>query len=212
MKISVQRVFVKQESNLSETFTGFEVENSYSINDESGNKLFYIYEQSSSLQRQFIAAARSMSMFVVTPAKAKVLTIERPFAWTYHTTYNVKKQGKLLGMVKRSWGFFKKVFLILDETQQPLFKVISKAFHPYTYRVYDNNKQEVAQILKKWSGLGKEMFTDADTFQIDFGSISDDKQKALILTTALAIDLAYFESHKQKKFKMGGLPFGRKKS
>jgi len=41
--------------------------------------------------------------------------------------------------------------------------------------------QPVAKISKKWGGLFKEMFTDADTFAISFDRPLDPKLKAVLL-------------------------------
>ncbi|MBU2530993.1 MAG: scramblase, partial [Elusimicrobia bacterium] len=55
------------------------------------------------------------------------------------------------------------------------------------------NDVEVGKIIKKWSGLGKEAFTDADNFNITFPQGIDVKQKAILLGALFLIDLLYFE-------------------
>ena len=54
--------------------------------------------------------------------------------------------------------------------------------------------EEIGRVTKKWSGIGKELFTDADTFQVQVNTSKADKDfPILILATAIAIDLDFFE-------------------
>ncbi len=55
-------------------------------------------------------------------------------------------------------------------------------------------EREVARVTKQWSGLAKEMFTDADTFRLELNSQEMDGDFALLmLASAFAIDLDFFE-------------------
>ena len=50
-------------------------------------------------------------------------------------------------------------------------------------------------ITKKWSGLGKEMFTDADHFGVEFPERADIALKAVLLGAVFLIDFAHFEDN-----------------
>jgi uncharacterized protein YxjI len=65
--------------------------------------------------------------------------------------------------------------------------------HPWTFPVKKGDRQ-VACILKKWSGIGKEAFTDADTFLVRFedAGLSENERRLLVMA-ALAIDFDFFE-------------------
>ena len=54
---------------------------------------------------------------------------------------------------------------------------------------------KVGKITKKWVGAIKELFTDADTFALNFSKDLDPKSKAIILGTAILIDFAFFEEN-----------------
>ena len=65
---------------------------------------------------------------------------------------------------------------------------------PWTFPVRSGGR-EVALIQKKWSGVGREMFTDADTFRVQFlDSSLGPVQRRLVVIAALAIDYDLFES------------------
>jgi hypothetical protein len=51
------------------------------------------------------------------------------------------------------------------------------------------------KIAKRWSGLGKEMFTDADSFGITFPGDIDVQAKAVLLGAVFLIDFVHFENH-----------------
>jgi hypothetical protein len=41
---------------------------------------------------------------------------------------------------------------------------------------------------KKWSGIGKELFTDADNFGIDLSNVSEPQLRALLFSATVLID------------------------
>jgi len=71
--------------------------------------------------------------------------------------------------------------------------VEGRIWRPWRFPIVRGTRQ-VACIKKKWSGVGKEMFTDADNFTVAFedpGPSADERM--LILATAMAIDYDFFE-------------------
>ena len=63
--------------------------------------------------------------------------------------------------------------------------------------------EEVARVTKRWSGLLREAFTNADTFRLQFHKNLDQDFRMLVLATAFAIDMDFFENNKR-----GGFGFG----
>ena len=57
-------------------------------------------------------------------------------------------------------------------------------FYP---QVLSKDDKEIGKISKQWSGLAKEMFTDADNFGIQFPMDLDVKAKACLLGACLLI-------------------------
>ena len=52
---------------------------------------------------------------------------------------------------------------------------------------------QVGKIVKIWAGLGKELFTDADTFKVEFPPGIDAAAKARLLGTVFFINIQFFE-------------------
>ena len=51
-------------------------------------------------------------------------------------------------------------------------------------------------ITKRWSGLLKEMFTDADNFGVDLARVPDPQLRALAFAATVLIDVVHFERAK----------------
>jgi len=187
-----QKVIIQQEKEMLEIFTGFETRNKYSINSETGEKLWYAYEESSTAARLFLKKRRPLIIKVIDRKKELVMTIDRRFHWWF-PDHTVSTPNGVLGTIHRKFGFINKLFEIIDNNHK-IIKCCSKFPKIWTYNITDQG-QQVGQILRKWSGLGRELFTDADTFLIDFGTSKD---KKMILATALAIDLNVFEQNHRR--------------
>ena len=68
-------------------------------------------------------------------------------------------------------------------------------FRPHTFIAKSAGGGEIARVTKQWSGFGREMFTDADTFVVQFTDGSTDNDfRLLMLASAFAIDLDFFEN------------------
>lgn len=52
---------------------------------------------------------------------------------------------------------------------------------------------EIGKISKQWSGLARELFTDADFFGISFPKDLDVELKAVMLGACFLIDAMFFE-------------------
>jgi len=53
--------------------------------------------------------------------------------------------------------------------------------------------EEIGKIVKMWRGLGTEVFTDADSFQLDFPKGIDASAKARMLGTTAFVNMIFFE-------------------
>ncbi len=63
----------------------------------------------------------------------------------------------------------------------------------WDFRILDQQERELGRITKKWSGLGKELFTTADTYVVDLGSNPGAGKAMLFLAAGLAIDTVFKE-------------------
>jgi len=72
-------------------------------------------------------------------------------------------------------------------------KLFGPMLRPWTFDVIVGGTAS-GQIQKKWSGLLKEGFSDADNFGVTLRPQFDARQKALILGAVFLIDFVHFEN------------------
>ena len=56
--------------------------------------------------------------------------------------------------------------------------------------------QTQGSIRKRWTGFGKEMFTDADNFGVDLAGVTDPTLRALSFAATVLVDVVHFERAK----------------
>ena len=67
-------------------------------------------------------------------------------------------------------------------------------FRPWTFKIMRHGSQ-CGVISKRWGGLGREMFTDADAFGIEFPKGISAALKAVFVGAVFLIDFAHFEDN-----------------
>ncbi len=188
------KVIIKQIVEMLEVFSGFETRNRYSVLDESGRQLFYAYEESGTTERIFLKNMRALKLHVIDENKAEQLSVDKSFAFFFPRFVVKDADGSTLAEIRRRFAFLKNRFE-WDYIGQK-YTCINKLAHPWTYRIFIDG-QQVAQVLKKWGGVGREMFSDADTFLVDLGSVGDKKLRQIILALAFAVDLSVYENKRR---------------
>ena len=186
-------LIVKQEVELLEVFMGFETANRYSIRTPDGAELLYAYEESGMLSRQFLRSHRPLTIHFVDSDGNEVFTAERGFFWMFSHLYVGNEEGKLIGSLQRNFKVFGRRISMLDPEGTKRSEIRGGLFRPHTFMVYSEG-DEVARITKRWSGLGRELFTDADTFHVGMNLERVDQEFAtIVLAAAISIDLDFFE-------------------
>ncbi len=186
-------LIVKQEIEYLEVFMGLETPNTYSIRTPDGAELLYAYEESGFLSRQFLCNHRPLTIHFVDNDGNEVASAERSFFWMFSHLYVGDEEGTLIGSLKKTFKLLGRRISILDDEGAKRSEIRGGLFRPNTFMIYSEG-DEVARITKRWSGLGRELFSDADTFQVGMNTERVDQRFAtLILAAAIAIDLDYFE-------------------
>ena len=189
-----QELIVHQEVEHFEAFTGFETANSYSVLTVEGDVLLHVAEESGWVGRQFLGNHRPMTLHIVDPDGNPVMTASRAFFWFLSHLHVEDADGNHIGSLLRRFGFLKRIFAIEDAGGSELARVEGKMLRPNTFMIYRQG-DEIARVTKQWSGIGREAFTDADTFHVQMNTeVADESFALLVVATALAIDLDFFES------------------
>ena len=191
---SISGLVVSQQKEWGEILTGFETKNRYAIFDVSGNRLYLAAEEAgSTLLRWFLKALRPFMITVLTVDGQIILRVVRPFRFYFHRAEVVDSRGQSLGVIERRFSVLRRIYSVHDSSGREVFQLFGPILHPWTFQIRSEGIEH-GKITKKWSGLLKEGFTDADNFGVMFPVEWDVKLKALFLGAVFLIDFVHFEN------------------
>ena len=191
---SVNGLVVSQKKEWGEILTGFETKNKYAVLDTSGNELYMAVEEGGSMiMRWFLKALRPFEISIRTYDNQLVLRVVRPFRFYFHQLNVFDTRGELLGTIQKRFSLLRRVYSVFDSSGQEMFQLFGPILHPWTFEIR-KGATSLGKITKKWSGLLKEGFTDADNFGVTFPAQWDMKLKSLFLGAVFLIDFVHFEN------------------
>ncbi|MCI0439389.1 MAG: hypothetical protein L0177_09690, partial [Chloroflexi bacterium] len=148
-----------------EIFSGFETRNQYSVLTPEGHELLYAYEESGFLSSQVFHTHRPLKLHVVDTQNQLVFTASRSFFWLFSHLHVRDAANRETGVLRRRFALFRRRFALEGPDGRDIAVVKGSLFRPNTFMI-DRNGDEVARVTKRWSGIGRETFTDADTFHV----------------------------------------------
>jgi uncharacterized protein YxjI len=179
---------------------GIETRNQYAIEAE-GARIGYARERSESvwdgLARHFLGHWRRFEIELFDSARELVLRAVHPFRFFLQRLELTTPDGQALGVIQQRLSFVSKCFDVVAADGKIALRVRSSLFSPWAFELTRHDRS-LARIEKKWSGLLRETFTDADTFRVVYSSSElSPEERALVLVAAVFVDLSYFE-HKAR--------------
>jgi len=186
-------LIISQKKEWGEILTDFETKNRYAVLDLSGKEMYIAAEQGgSTLARLFLKALRPFEIGVSSLDGTLVLRAVRPFRFFFHELKVYDAKGRLLGTIKKKFSLLRRIYSISDSSGREKYQLYGPILHPWTFEIR-NGSRVFGKITKKWSGLLKEGFTDADNFGVTFPGEWSIEQKAVFLGTIFLIDFVHFE-------------------
>jgi uncharacterized protein YxjI len=103
------------------------------------------------------------------------------------------QSGPRIGGFKQQLFSIGGAFHVLDSNDHPLFHLKGK-WTGWDFR-FIAGEHELARVTKKWAGIGKEMFTTADTYMLSISENvpPDSQMRQLILAAVMCIDMVLKE-------------------
>lgn len=128
-----------------------------------------------------------------TPEGAKVLTIKRGVSLLLSQVDVLDENDQLVGHFKQKFFSIGGKFDVLNPAGETLCTLVGK-WTSWDFRFMQNEK-ELAQVSKKWAGIGKELFTSADNYMLTMSPSldSNDRVRLLILAAVMCIDMVLKE-------------------
>lgn len=195
--LSTSKIIVQQRKELVEVF-GFETRNKYEIFDDQKNRIGFCAEQQKGflgiLLRQFLGHWRKFEVHFFDENRNLVLVAKHPFRFFFQEFHVFDAEGNKLGWANQRFGIFTKKFDVLSPQNELIYKMRSGFFKIWTFPLTSPQGQEKAVIRKRWGGMLKELFLDADNFAVEIVDSTISRQhRELILALSVFADLQYFE-------------------
>lgn len=192
-----ERVLVHQTKEWGEILLGFESKNRFELNDEDGRKIGYAAEEAQGMGAWFLrnifGRCRKASIHIYDEAGERLGRGEKPFRWFFHRM-EIYDGDDRIGAVQRKWSLFHRKFALENAAGEEVMEIFSPLFRIWTFKLMFQD-QEVGRISKKWGGLLKEMFTDADVFGVECQSHVPMEVRRMLLVATFLIDFTCFENN-----------------
>jgi uncharacterized protein YxjI len=134
------------------------------------------------------------NMEIETPEGQKILTVRRGVSIFLSNVEVLGERDSVIGKFKQKFFSIGGRFQVLDASERPLCMLKGK-WTSWDFKFISNDGKEFATVTKKWSGLGKELFTSADNYILQISSEvpADHPLRMLILAAVMCIDLVLKE-------------------
>ena len=191
---SLSSIVVRQKKEWGEILSGLEHRNKYVVSDPAGGDVLLAGEAGgSTLERVFLKNLRAFQIDVFSPDGRRALEMRRPFRWYFHRLEIRSPSERILGTVQREFAWFRRLYHVTDSEGRTVYQLFGPVRHPWTFEIRQGDRV-VGRIVKKWVGVGKETFTDADTFGVTFPADCTPALKAVLLGAVFLIDFVHFEN------------------
>ncbi|KAJ9599505.1 hypothetical protein L9F63_010037, partial [Diploptera punctata] len=185
--------------------TGIETANQYIVQNAMGQTIYSAAEDSGFCMRNLCGYLRSFEMLIVDNYGTQVMEMHRPLKCQFPCGLQrldvMAPPGTLIGFVEQKWHIAPR-YRIKNSIGDEIFFLkgplctCNLCCGDVEFNVFSSrDKSQVGRIAKKWGGLGRELFTDADIFGIEFPLDLDVNMKAVLLGACFLIDFMYFEDN-----------------
>ena len=177
----------------------FKAANQYDIFDpESNQKIIECREPNLGIMTKIFRFTdyKRMTPFEVivkTPDGSNILSVKRGFSLLHSTVQVFDEKDKLVGTFKQKMFSIGGKFDVLDTQDKVICTLVGK-WTSWDFR-FLQGQTELASVTKKWSGIGKELFTSADNYMLIINDSvpATDPARLLIMAAVICIDMVMKE-------------------
>jgi uncharacterized protein YxjI len=194
-----QQLFVQQRKEWIEIAVDFETFNQYRVLDSGHVEIGSVIERGgrfwTKFKRFLLRSHRPFEIDIFDSTKSPLLRLARNFFFFFSDLTVCTADGRSVGSVRRRFGVLYKKYDLQDESGRTFARIKSPLWRLWTFPVVDEMGEERSSISKKWGGALKEIFTDTDTFRIDYTNHPwTPVQRAIIFSAAISVDFDFFEN------------------
>ncbi|XP_076096155.1 phospholipid scramblase 1-like isoform X1 [Mytilus galloprovincialis] len=211
---SVDQLLVKQKVEAIEAITGFETNNKYEIVNSLGQRVYQAVEDTCCCTRNCCGSTRPFDIKIMDNRNTEVIHLSRGLrcssCWCPCCLQRVTVEappGQVVGYVSQAWSLCKPRFKIENAEGETVLRIKGPCCQwemcgDIEFDVHTEDETTfVGRVTKQWTGLGKELFTDADNFGISFPVDLDIKMKAVMIGAVFLLDFMFYENNKKKNQK-----------
>jgi|GEM_PF-1332288 hypothetical protein len=199
---------IRQVRERLEAWTGWETRNRYDVRAPGGTIFLEVAEEGEgwlhALSRNF-NPFRRIGVEMMTLGGSRAMRLERP--WTFWLTRAdvFGWDGAKLGTLEQRFTLLRRALVVRSAEGSVLAEIEGPFFRPWTFLV-QRDGAEVGSIVKRWGGVLREMFTDADNFAVRFSpALTCPTTRQLLLAAAILIDMTWFENRRRRRGGVWGL-------
>ena len=190
---------LRQRKEWVEILVDFETRNQYAVLGGGGEELGTLAEQGGGLgrilTRWLLRSHRPLEAALCDRTGALLLRLQRPFFFLFSDLAIEDGRGARVGSVHRRFAILSRRYDLRDAHGRTFARVRSPFWRIWTFPVRADDGRE-ATIGKRWGGLLREVFADADTFGVDLSRARwSPEERAVIFCAAVSIDFDFFENN-----------------
>lgn len=171
-----------------------------------GQKVYYAVEDTCCASRNFCGSVRPFDIKIFDNQRQEVMHLDRPLRCSHCLCFCCLQKmevqappGTPIGYVRQAWSLCWPKYKLNNEHDETVLLIKGPCCRidicgDLDFKITSpDEKTCVGKITKQWSGMAKEVFTDADNFGVVFPVDLDVKAKATALGAVFLIDFMYFE-------------------
>lgn len=199
--VDVDHIAIEQHVETMEFILGSDAANTYSIKHPSGKLILVAEEFSSLLYRHLVGQSRAFNLKLYNTDQKEVMNAKRRFKISLFGCCSPRclERMELISPEQDSVGSIVQVgacttdmhYAVKDEHEEVIFRVRPPQkmifFSDWVFEVFDAAENNIGEIHKKWAGIGQELFTSADKFEIKFPGSLDLKHKAFLINVCILL-------------------------
>ena len=188
--LTADKLVVSQKAKL------IELTNQYEIRDAEGAPLGYLQQEGQSKLRKVARFVTDIDQYlthhlaVYDSGDNKVLQMTRPRKVFKSRLLVENGDGQKVGEIVQNNVFGKISFDLIGSAGQKLGRIQAENWRAWDFSIVDATEREVARIDKKFVGVMKAVFTNADNYVVDIDRSVSGDLRLLVIAAAAAVDTA----------------------
>jgi hypothetical protein len=172
-----------------------ELNNEYSVMDQSGRQLGSVVQVGQSTARKVLRFVSSIDQYL--PVRLEVrdaygqpqLLLTRPAKFIKSKVIVQRPDGVTLGEIIQQ-NAIGKINFSFEVNGQKIGAIKAENWRAWNFAIVDHTETEVGRITKTWEGLAKTMFTTADNYVLQIHRPLTDPLLSMVVASALTVDTA----------------------